>query len=110
MTSVARASGEALVRGQVQDGLSLGETTVDDGSRRRHRFLGALPKGEPWCSFGATLLRRLALGLEFQLAGDTLRAAITPRFEELGKLAAVAAIRTALNFFSVVRSVTSRGL
>lgn len=43
--------------------------------------------------------RFLALGLEFQLAGDILRTAIAPSFAELGKLAAVAAIRTALNFF-----------
>ena len=46
-----------------------------------------------------SLGRFLALGLEFQLASDVLRTAIAPSFEELGKLAAVAAIRTALNFF-----------
>jgi len=43
--------------------------------------------------------RYLALGLEFQLAGDVLRTAIAPSFREIGQLAAVAAIRTALNFF-----------
>jgi len=43
--------------------------------------------------------RFLALGLEFQLASDLLRTAVSPTFEEIGKLAAVAAIRTALNFF-----------
>lgn len=43
--------------------------------------------------------RFLALGLEFQLASDILRTAIAPSFSELGKLAAVAGIRTALNFF-----------
>lgn len=43
--------------------------------------------------------RYLALGLEFQLASDLLRTAIAPSFAEIGKLAAVAAIRTALNFF-----------
>ena len=43
--------------------------------------------------------RYLALGLEFQLAGDILRTAIAPTFTEIGQLAAVAAIRTALNFF-----------
>jgi uncharacterized membrane protein len=41
----------------------------------------------------------LALGLEFQLAGDILRTAIAPTFEEIGQLAAIATIRTALNFF-----------
>lgn len=43
--------------------------------------------------------RFLALGLEFQLASDLLRTAVAPTFDEIGKLAAVAAIRTALNFF-----------
>jgi uncharacterized membrane protein len=43
--------------------------------------------------------RFLALGLEFQLASDVLRTAIAPTFREIGELAAVAAIRTALNFF-----------
>jgi uncharacterized membrane protein len=43
--------------------------------------------------------RFLALGLEFQLASDILRTAIAPTFREIGELAAVAAIRTALNFF-----------
>jgi len=43
--------------------------------------------------------RSLALGLEFQLAGDVLRTAVAPTFRELGQLGAVAAIRTALNFF-----------
>ena len=46
-----------------------------------------------------TLGRFLALGLEFQLAGDVLRTAVAPGFRELGQLAAVAAIRTALNHF-----------
>lgn len=41
----------------------------------------------------------LALGLEFQLAGDILRTAIAPTFTQIGQLAAVAAIRTALNYF-----------
>lgn len=43
--------------------------------------------------------RFLALGLEFQLAGDVLRTAIAPTLREIAELAAVAAIRTALNFF-----------
>jgi uncharacterized membrane protein len=46
-----------------------------------------------------SLGRFLALGLEFQLAGDVLRTAIAPSFAEIGQLAAIAAIRTALNYF-----------
>lgn len=43
--------------------------------------------------------RMLALGLEFQLAGDILRTAVAPTLREIGELAAIAAIRTALNYF-----------
>jgi uncharacterized membrane protein len=43
--------------------------------------------------------RFLTLGLEFQLASDILRTAIAPTLQEIAELAAIAAIRTALNFF-----------
>ncbi|WP_406390672.1 DUF1622 domain-containing protein [Streptomyces sp. NBC_00887] len=46
-----------------------------------------------------SLGRFLVLGLEFQLAADVLRTAVAPSFTEIGQLAAVAAIRTVLNFF-----------
>jgi uncharacterized membrane protein len=46
-----------------------------------------------------TLGRFLALGLEFQLASDILRTAVSPSFTQIGQLAAIAAIRTALNYF-----------
>ena len=43
--------------------------------------------------------RSLALSLEFLLAADILRTAIEPSWEEIGRLAAIAAIRTGLNYF-----------
>ncbi len=43
--------------------------------------------------------RYLVLGLEFQLASDVLKTAVAPSFEEIGKLAAIATIRTVLNYF-----------
>ncbi|MDQ3610165.1 MAG: DUF1622 domain-containing protein [Actinomycetota bacterium] len=46
-----------------------------------------------------SLGRYLVLGLEFQLASDILSTAIAPTFEEIGRLAAIAAIRTVLNYF-----------
>lgn len=46
-----------------------------------------------------SLSRFLVLGLEFQLAADILRSALAPSFREIGQLAAIAAIRTALNYF-----------
>lgn len=52
-----------------------------------------------------SLGRFLVLGLEFQLAGDVLRTAVAPSFTEIGQLAAIAAIRTLLNFF-LTREIT----
>ncbi|MDG4830964.1 DUF1622 domain-containing protein [Solwaraspora sp. WMMD1047] len=46
-----------------------------------------------------SLGRFLTLGLEFQLAADILRTAAAPSFEQIGQLAAIATIRTALNYF-----------
>jgi uncharacterized membrane protein len=46
-----------------------------------------------------SLSRFLALALEFQLAADILGTAIAPSWDQLGKLGAVAVLRTALNFF-----------
>ena len=45
------------------------------------------------------LARWLAVALEFTLAADILRTAIAPSWDEIGKLAAIAALRTLLNFF-----------
>jgi uncharacterized membrane protein len=41
----------------------------------------------------------LALGLEFQLGADILGTAVSPTLEEVGLLAAIATIRTLLNYF-----------
>ncbi|MGI4741209.1 MAG: DUF1622 domain-containing protein [Janthinobacterium lividum] len=46
-----------------------------------------------------TLARYLALALEFQLGADILSTAIAPSWEQIGKLGAIAVLRTALNFF-----------
>lgn len=46
-----------------------------------------------------TLARYLALGLEFQLGADILSTAIAPSWDQIGKLGAIAVIRTALNYF-----------
>lgn len=46
-----------------------------------------------------TLARYLALALEFQLGADILSTAIAPSWQQIGKLGAIAVIRTGLNFF-----------
>jgi uncharacterized membrane protein len=45
------------------------------------------------------LARYLALALEFQLGADILSTAIAPTWDQIGKLAAIAVIRTVLNYF-----------
>ena len=63
-------------------------------------FVGhpALPDAEKE-SVRLRLARWLAVALEFALAADILRTAIAPSWDEIGKLAAIAALRTLLNFF-----------
>jgi uncharacterized membrane protein len=41
----------------------------------------------------------LILGLQFALAADIVRSVISPNWNDIGQLAAIAAIRTFLNFF-----------
>lgn len=45
------------------------------------------------------LARYLSLALEFQLGADILGTAVSPSWDHIGKLAAVAIIRTGLNYF-----------
>lgn len=45
------------------------------------------------------LARWLLLGLEFMLAADIVKTAISPSWEDIGQLAAIAVIRTFLNYF-----------
>ena len=43
--------------------------------------------------------RYLTLALELQLAADILSTSVAPSWDRIGKLAAIAVIRTALNYF-----------
>src|SRR5215470_11594405 len=47
-----------------------------------------------WLRFGLWLL----FGLEFELAADVVRSAISPTWAAIGQLAAIGAIRTFLNY------------
>ena len=57
-----------------------------------------------WLSYGAAI----ALALEFTLAADIIRSSIAPSWDSIGKLAAIAAIRTLLNVF-LMRDLESLG-
>jgi uncharacterized membrane protein len=46
-----------------------------------------------------SLGKALALALEFLLAADIVRTAVAPNWDDIGKLAAIAALRTLLNYF-----------
>ena len=48
-----------------------------------------------WHRYGIWLL----LGLEFELAPDIIRSVVFPTWQDLGELAAIALIRTFLNYF-----------
>jgi uncharacterized membrane protein len=50
---------------------------------------------EVWSRYG----RWLVAGLTFQLAADIIETSITPTWQEVGQLGAIAVIRTFLNFF-----------
>jgi uncharacterized membrane protein len=65
-------------------------------------FAGLLTKGEGnwdrraiWLRFAGWIL----LGLEFALGADIIRTAIAPTWDDIGKLGAIAAIRTFLGYF-----------
>ena len=46
-----------------------------------------------------TLARYLTLAVELELGADILATTVSPSWNQIGKLGAVAAIRTGLNFF-----------
>lgn len=57
------------------------------------------PEDEDYNAIRLRLARFLALALEFQLGADILSTAIAPTWEQIGKLGAIAVIRTGLNYF-----------
>jgi uncharacterized membrane protein len=63
-----------------------------------HLLRRTTPSGwrtELFVQFGVWLL----LGLQFALAADIVRTVIAPTWNDIGQLAAIAAIRTFLNYF-----------
>lgn len=48
-----------------------------------------------WLAFG----RWLVAGLTFQLASDIVETILAPKWDDIGRLAAIAVIRTFLNYF-----------
>lgn len=76
---VALGAGEALIR------LLLGWNKISGQGIKRL----------VWVRFASWIL----LSLEFALAADIVRTAIAPTWDDIGQLAAIAAVRTFLNYF-----------
>lgn len=74
-------------------------------------FVRALvpPQMESYNRIRLTLARYLALALEFQLGADILSTAVAPSWDQIGKLGAIAVIRTALNYFLTREMQEERG-
>ena len=62
---------------------------------RSEREIHFAKRREVFLRFGMWLL----LALEFELAADIVRSAISPSWTDIGQLGAIAAIRTFLNYF-----------
>jgi uncharacterized membrane protein len=93
--------------------LVIGLAAVQAVARALRAFLGRTQghEGEGRDQIRLGLGRWLALGLEFELAADILRTAVAPTWNEIGQLAAIAALRTLLNFFlqKEIESFARRG-
>ncbi len=76
-----------------------------------YQFARALfpPQVESFNGIRLTLARYLALALEFQLGADILSTAISPSWDQIGKLGAIAIIRTLLNYFLTREMRDERG-
>jgi uncharacterized membrane protein len=71
------------------------EATVRLLGRLLGRARAVGQRKDVWLRFAVWLI----LGLEFELAADVVRTVIAPSWEQLGQLAAIAIIRTFLNYF-----------
>ena len=56
-------------------------------------------RGSEFMPVRLSLARYLILALELQLASDIVSTAVAPSWDQIGKLGAIAVIRTTLNFF-----------
>ncbi len=74
-----------------------------------------IPRRTPWGDeveiIRLRLGRWLTLAIEFELAADILRTAVTPTWNDIGQLAAIVVLRTVLNYFlqREVSKAESRG-
>jgi uncharacterized membrane protein len=119
-TKLIKASGETPVESIVANGVQwlrlavefAGAVTIGIGiTVAAYQFVKALIPGRitGFNEIRLTLARFPALALEFQLGADILSTAIAPSWDEIGKLGAIAVIRTGLNFFLSIEMREERG-
>lgn len=91
---------EWLARGvEFAAALIIGIAAVEATVKALRLFVVRTEPAEAKNEVRLTLGRWLAVGLEFELAADILRTAITPTWRDIEQLVAIAALRTALNYF-----------
>ena len=67
--------------------------------RSVHAMFASSPAGRNFHSTYIQYARWLVGGLTFQLAADVIETAVSPSWDEIGRLAAISVIRTFVNFF-----------
>ena len=84
---------------ELSAGLLIGLAAIQATGRSLSLFFARSKPASGTEEIRLTLGRWLALALEFELAADILRTAVAPTWNEIGQLAAIIVLRTALNFF-----------
>lgn len=91
---------EYLARGiEFAGALIIGVAALEATIKAMLLFVRRSAKPEEKNAVRLTLARWLAVALEFELAADILNTAVTPTWSDIEKLAAIATLRTALNYF-----------
>ncbi len=100
MMAQAKSLIEALARGvEFAAAVVIGLAAIQAVFRSLVLFFRPSSRSMTENTLRLSLGRWLAVALELELAADILNTAVTPSWSDIGKLAAIAALRTALNFF-----------
>lgn len=100
LLEVSKATIEYLARGvEFAAALIIGLAALEATVKSLAIFLRRGIRPEDKNQVRLTLARWLAVALEFELAADILNTAVTPTWSDIEKLAAIATLRTTLNYF-----------
>jgi uncharacterized membrane protein len=107
MTTLAQNGLEMLALAvEVMAGLVVGAAVLQSAVRLSACLVRPLQAPGIVAEARLTLGRWLSMALELAVAADILRTAIAPGWNAIGQLAAIAALRTALNYF-LARDLTA---